>query len=47
MGRWDIKWKQRVNNSNVELEDDGRYVDDARAYMYPIRPGWRWDDGEL
>ena len=24
MGRWDIKWKQIVSSSNLELEDDGR-----------------------
>ena len=22
-------------------------MDDARSYMYPVRPGWRWEDGEL
>ena len=22
-------------------------MDDARAYMYPIRPGWRWEEGSL
>ena len=43
MGRWDIKWKDRLNSNNIELEDDGRYVDDARAYMYPLRAGWRWE----
>ena len=47
MGRWDIKWKKQLSHSKVELEDDGRYVDDARAYLYPIRPGWRWEEGEL
>ena len=24
------------------MEDDGRFVDDARLYMYPERPGGRW-----
>ena len=47
MGRWDIKWKSRMESSNMELEDDGRYVDDARAYLYSVRPGWRWEDGSL
>ena len=47
MGRWDIKWKSKLSDSMVELEDDGRYVDDARAYLYPIRPGWRWEEGGL
>ena len=47
MARWDMKWKDRIKSSNIELEEDGRYVDDARAYLYPIRPGWRWEDGSL
>ena len=47
MGRRDIKWKERLDSSNIELEDDGWYVDDARAYIYPIRAGWRWESGGL
>ena len=42
-----MKWKARIQSSKLELEEDGRYVDDARAFMYPVRPGWRWDNGEL
>ena len=33
MARWDMKWKSRLESNNVELEEDGRYVDDARAYL--------------
>jgi hypothetical protein len=33
MGRWDQKWKSRMANSNVKVEDDGRFVDDARAFL--------------
>ena len=29
MGRWDIKWKERMNDCNLEVEDEGRFVDDA------------------
>ena len=47
MGMWDIKWKDRVKSRNMEVEDDGRYVDDARVYLYPIRGGWRWESGDL
>ena len=39
MGRWDCKWKSRMSSSNVTVEDDARFVDDARAFLYPIRPG--------
>ena len=41
-GRWDQKWKEQLEEVNLKTEEDGRYVDDARAFMYPIRPGWRW-----
>ena len=45
MGRWDCKWKKRMNSCNIKVEDDGRFVDDARVFLYPIRPGWRWENG--
>ena len=47
MGRWDQKWKEQLTEVNIQTEDDERYVDDARAFMYPIRPGWRWMRGSL
>ena len=47
MARWDEKWKSRMQESNIKVEDDGRYVDDARVFMFPIRAGWRWEGGEL
>ena len=47
MARWDCKWKERMQQSNIKVEDDGRFVDDARVFMYPVRPGWRWEGGGL
>ena len=47
MAKWDIKWKARMDRMNIKVEDDGRYVDDARVFMYPLRPGWRWEKDEL
>jgi hypothetical protein len=47
MGRLDIKWKERFKDNNLVIEDDGRYVGDARVYMYPVRAGWRWENGRL
>ena len=47
MARLDCKWKERMGENNIEVEEDGRFVDDARNFMYPIRPGWRWQDGGL
>jgi hypothetical protein len=40
-------WKERVGISNIEVEDDGRFVDDARVFIYPVRAGWRWENGEM
>ena len=39
--RWDCKWKERRQQSSINVEDDGRFVDDARVFMYSVRPGWR------
>ena len=36
MGRWNMKWKKKVKTNNIRVEDDGRYVDDARVFMFPI-----------
>ena len=47
MGRWDRGWKEKMKESNLEVEDDGRFVDDARVFIYPLRAGWRWEQGEL
>ena len=47
MGRWDIKWNKRMAAHNFKVEDDGLFVDDARVFMYPVRPGWRWVEGGL
>ena len=47
MARWDCKWKERMGDNNLVVDDDGRYVDDARDFMYPIRAGWRWLVGGL
>ena len=47
MGRWDIKWKEKLLKNNIELEEDGRFVDDARAFLYAIRAGWRWEENGL
>ena len=47
MGRWDSKWNERAKQNNLIVEDDGRYVDDARVYLYPVRAGWRWEAGGL
>ena len=47
MARWDVKWKERMEKSNLVVEDDGRIVDDARVFLYALRPGWRWEGNGL
>ena len=37
----------QLTEVNIQTEDDRRYVDDTRAFMYPVRPGWRWMRGSL
>ena len=47
MTRWDCKWKERMGENNLRVDEDGRMVDDAKNFMYPVRPGWRRQDGGL
>ena len=47
MPRFDIKWKKRLNDLKIELMLNCRYMDDGRAFLYPLRPGWRMEDGKL
>ena len=47
MNRWDAKWKDKLKINNIELESDARYVDDGRAVLFSLRPGWRWLKGGL
>ena len=42
-----MKWKERVKSNNIRVEDDGRYVDDARVFLFSIRAGWRLEQGGL
>ena len=44
---WDVKWQQIMKENGIEMEACGRYMDDLRAFLYGIRKGWRWWDGEL
>ena len=47
MAQWDQKFKKRLQMANIRSELDGRYVDDGRLVLYPIRPGWRWHQGGI
>ena len=47
MCHWDRAWKKMMSQNRIELERYMRYMDDGRAFLAPIRPGWRWEGGEL
>ena len=47
MGRYTVKWKERMTTWNVVLELDALYVDDGRVALYGLRSGWRWFRGGL
>ena len=34
-------------NNNITIEGYWRYMDDGRVFLYPIKAGCRWKDGEL
>ena len=39
MAKGDCKWKERMADNNMRIEDDGRHVNDARDFMCPKRAG--------
>ena len=45
MNIWDQLWNKRMVELNLRKEVYTRYMDDGRALIYPIRPGWRYVDG--
>ena len=44
---WDSKWLDRLAKIKVVLELAMRYLDDGRAFLLPIKAGWRWHAGDL
>ena len=47
MQLFDAKWKRRLQELGITTWLISRYVDDSRAILQPIRPGWRWVDNDL
>ena len=43
MQLFDIAWKKRLQEARILTELLARYMDDARALLYPIKSGWRYD----
>ena len=47
MNEWDTAWLERLEMNNIVLRKGERYMDDLRAFLRAIKPGWRWHDGGL
>ena len=39
---WDERFLALVAANNLTLEEQARYMDDIRVWLYSIRLGWRW-----
>ena len=44
MNLFDSKWKKRLENLGIRTWLIMRYVDDSRAALPPLKPGWRWQE---
>ena len=47
MVEWDRLWHCLVEDLGLTVEAAARYMDDLRAFMFPVKEGWRWWEGEL
>ena len=47
MIEWDREWTKLLTTLGLSFEEAARYMDDLRVYLYGIKQGWRWYDGEL
>ena len=44
---FDLKWESRLMDMRIKVWLITRYMDDARIFLPPIKPGWRISDGKL
>ena len=47
MCAWDRAWKEKMMMSKIDIKGYMRYMDDGRAFLHPLKPGWRWAEGAL
>ena len=47
MQMWDHKWLEVMDRVGVQLELAMRDMDDGRVFLFPLKAGWRWREGEL
>ena len=44
---WDSKWMERMTRVWLVFWLAMRYMDDGRAFLPAVKPGWRWVDEDL
>ena len=44
---WDVELLTLMSNNNLSVMEKARYMDDIRLWLYSVRLGWRWVEGEL
>ena len=44
---FDVKWEETLKTLGIVTNLISRYMDDGRSFMPPLKPGWRWEDGNL
>ena len=47
MQMFDKLWRNRLEEIGIVTWLIFRYVDDSRALLPPIKPGWRWEENQL
>ena len=44
---FDVKWESKLRRVGLMMWLYGRYMDDGRSFMQPVKRGWKWQGGEL
>ena len=44
---FDVKWEGILHRVGLQMWLYGRYMDDGRSFMQPVKKGWKWQGGEL
>ena len=47
MNEFDARWLEKMESNNIKIRKGQRYMDDLRAILRALKPGWRWLDGGL
>ena len=47
MANYDRKWMKLMEDNKIKINSYMRYMDDGRAFLAALKPGWRWIGGGL